>query len=130
MGRLPGLDRLPYKFYKVTLHQVGLTLLEAINAMLEAGELGPSLLQGVVQLIPKKAGILTASQLWPITLLYTYYYYKLLTKMPSTRVLAVLATILRSSQLCSVRGRSIFEGQAAVFSEASIFTSVRYQAFS
>jgi hypothetical protein len=52
-GRSPGLDGLPYEFYK---HLVGLPLLEALNAMLEAGELGPSLRRGVIRLLPKVGG--------------------------------------------------------------------------
>ncbi len=55
-GRSPGLDGLPYEFYKSTLHLVGLPLLEALNAMLEAGELGPSLRRGVIRLLPKVGG--------------------------------------------------------------------------
>jgi hypothetical protein len=115
-GRSPGLDGLPYELYKVVLPQVGPPLLDALNGMLEAGELEPSLRRGVVRLIPKKAGTPSVDQLRPITLLCTDY--KLLTKMLAGRMLTVLPTVLRSSQLCSVRGRSIFEGPAAILSAA------------
>jgi hypothetical protein len=115
-GRSHGLDGLPYELYKVVLPQVGPPLLDALNGMLEAGELEPSLRRGVVRLIPKKAGTPSVDQLRPITLLCTDY--KLLTKMLAGRMLTVLPTVLRSSQLCSVRGRSIFEGPAAILSAA------------
>jgi hypothetical protein len=115
-GRSPSLDGLPYEFYRTTLHLVGLPFLEALNEMLEAGELASSLWQGVIRLLPKVAGVPTAAQLRPITLLGTDY--KLLTKMLTAPFLVVLPSVLRSSQLCSVRGRSIFEGPAAVLSAA------------
>ncbi|MBM3938954.1 MAG: reverse transcriptase family protein, partial [Sphingomonadales bacterium] len=56
-------------------------------------------------------------QLRPITLLNTDY--KLLTKMLVNRLLPVLPDICPASQLCAVKGRSIFDGAAAVVSAAS-----------
>ena len=57
-----------------------------------------------------------ASQLRPITLLGTDY--KLLTKILVARLIPVLPSVLRSTQLCSVRGRSIFDGPASILSSA------------
>ncbi len=57
-----------------------------------------------------------ASQLQPITLLGTDY--KLLTKILVARLIPILPSVLRSTQLCSVRGRSIFEGPASILSSA------------
>jgi hypothetical protein len=82
--------------------------------MLEAGQLGKSLRTGVVRLLPKVPGVPTSAQLRPITLLTTDY--KLLTKMLVARLLLVLPSVLQSSQLCSVNGRSIFEGAASILS--------------
>jgi hypothetical protein len=62
------------------------------------------------------AGIPAAPQLRPITLLGTDY--KLLTKILVARLLPVLPTVLQSTQLCSVRGRSIFDGPATILSAA------------
>ncbi len=112
----PGLDGLSYEFYRATLHSVGPALLEALNAMLNRGLLSASLRHGVVRLIPKVPGVPTASQLRPITLLGTDY--KLLTKMLVARLLPLLPSVLLSTQLCSVRGRSIFDGPASVLSAA------------
>jgi hypothetical protein len=93
-GCSPGIDGLPYEFYKALLSLVGLPLLEALNGMLKASELDPSLRRGVIWLIPDVAGTPIAVQLRPITLLCTDY--KLLTKMLTARMLTVLPTMLLS----------------------------------
>jgi hypothetical protein len=115
-NKSPGLDGLSYEFYKATLPLVGPSLLAALNAMLANGLLAPSLRRGVVRLLPKVPSIPLASQLRPITLLSVDY--KLLTKMLVARLLNVIPIVLRATQLCSVRGRSIFDGAAAVLSAA------------
>ena len=112
----PGLDGLSYELYKTTFTEVGPPLLDAFNAMLAEGILTASLRQGVVRLLPKVAGVPMASQLRPITLLGTDY--KLLTKILVARLIPVLPSVLRSTQLCSVRGRSIFDGPASILSSA------------
>jgi hypothetical protein len=104
----PGLDGLSYEFYRTILPLVGPPLLTALNAMLAEGLLTLSLRRGVVRLLPKVTAIPTAAQLRPITLLAVDY--KLLTKMLVARLLHVLPDVLKASQLCSVRGRSIFDG--------------------
>ena len=113
-NKSPGLDGLSYEFYKRVLPQIGQSLLEALNAMLAAGLLQPSLRKGVVRLLPKVAGTPTASQLRPITLLVVDY--KLLTKMLVSRLLPLLPRVLSATQLCSVKGRSIFSGAASIMS--------------
>jgi hypothetical protein len=112
----PGLDGLSYEFYRATLQEVGPPLVAAFNAMMAEGLLPASFRQGVVRLLPKVAGIPAAPQLRPITLLGTDY--KLLTKILVARLLPVLPTVLQSTQLCSVRGRSIFDGPATILSAA------------
>ncbi len=110
----PGLDGLFYEFYHITLPLVGPPLLTALNAMLAEGLLTLSLCRGVVHLLPKVTAVPTAAQLRPITLLAVDY--KLLTKMLVARLLHVLPDVLKASQLCSVHGRSIFDGAAAILS--------------
>ena len=80
--------------------------MEALNVMLERGSLTASLRRGVVRLLPKVPGAQAASQLRPITLLSCDY--KLLTKIFVKCILPILPSILTTSQLCSVPGRSIF----------------------
>jgi hypothetical protein len=99
-SKSPGLDGLSYELYAAVIDLVGPGLLQAFNAMLQEGLLTPSFCRGVVRLLPKVAGIPTAAQLRPITLLNTDY--KLLTKMFVARLLPLLPDVLQSSQLCSV----------------------------
>ena len=113
-GKAPGLDGLPYEFYASVLHLVGGSLVEALNVMLERGALSASLQRGAVRLLPKVPGAPEASQLRPITLLSCDY--KLLTKVFVRRLLPILPTILTTHQLCSVPGRSIFDGCVALLS--------------
>jgi hypothetical protein len=68
-----------------------------------------------------------ASQLRPITLLNCDY--KLLTKMLVARFLRVLPDILVTTQLCSVKGRSIFDGAAAILSAAEALWRKRMPGF-
>ena len=116
-AKSPGLDGLSYELYKTTLPLIGTSLLKALNHMLASGSLGTSLRQGVVRLLPKVGGVPTASQLRPITLLNTDY--KLLTKMLVNRFLPLLPGLLTATQLCSVQGRTIFDGAATVLSAAT-----------
>jgi len=126
-NKSPGLDGLSYEFYRATFSLVGRPLLAALNDMLARGELGVSLRRGVVRLIPKVRGIPTAAQLRPITLLCTDY--KLLTKMLVARLIVVLPDILQATQLCSIRGRSIFDGAAAILSAIEYLKQRRLPGF-
>jgi hypothetical protein len=99
-NKSPGLDGLSYEFYNATFPLTGPPLLQALNSMLEAGQLTASLKQGIVRLLPKVPGVPRADQLRPITLLCTDY--KLLTKMFVARLLPLLPHLLTSTQLCSV----------------------------
>ena len=116
-AKSPGLDGLSYELYKVIIPVIGKPLLAALNNMLAAGLLQPSLRQGVVRLLPKVRGVPAADQLRPITLLNTDY--KLLTKMLVNRLLPLLPELLQTTQMCAVEGRSIFDGAAAVLSAAA-----------
>ena len=116
-SKSPGLDGLSYELYKVIFPLVGPPLLSALNHMLATGSLVPSMTKGVVRLLPKVKGIPTAAQLRPITLLNTDY--KLLSKMLVNRFNPILPSILKTTQLCSVPGRTIFDGAAAVLSAST-----------
>jgi hypothetical protein len=113
-GRSPGLDGLSYEFYRAVFPYVGTSMVAALNTMLDRGQLTPSLLRGAVRLLPKVAGAPAASQLRPITLLACDY--KLLSKVYVQRLLPLLPTVLTSNQLCSVQGRSIFDGCTSLLS--------------
>lgn len=114
LRKAPGLDGLPYEFYKCTFNFIGPFLLKALNVMLEQGELTSSLRAGAVRLLPKVPGIPTTSQLRPITLLTCDY--KLLSKIFVARLIPILPTVFCSSQLCSVPGRTIQDGITSMLS--------------
>ena len=61
-GRSPGLDGLPYEFYKATFHTTAPHLLAACQAALTRGRLPATMLQGAVRLLPKVPGVPAASQ--------------------------------------------------------------------
>ncbi len=82
--------------------------------MLAEGLLPASFCQGLVRLIPKVRGVPTASQLRLITLPGTDY--KLLTKILVAWLLPLLPSVLRSAQLYSIRGRSLFDVNISVLS--------------
>jgi len=115
-GKSPGLDGLPYEFYKATHQLTGPHLLAAFTAALQRGHLPATMRRGAVRLIPKVAGVPMASQFRPITLLCTDY--KLLTKILCQRLLPLLPSVLATAQLCSVQGKSIFDGILAILSTA------------
>lgn len=117
VSKSPGLDGLSYELYKVIFPLIGPSLLSALNHMMSCNTLEPSFRQGVVRLIPKVGGVPSAPQLRPITLLNTDY--KLLTRMIVNRLLPSLPNLLQATQLCSVEGRSIFDGAAAVISAST-----------
>ncbi len=58
-------------FLSLFRHLVGLLILEALDTMLEAGKLTPSLWHGITWLVSKVVGVLIAVQLHPSTLLCT-----------------------------------------------------------
>ncbi len=91
-------------------------MLQVYQTALDRGRLPASMLQGAVRLLPKVPGVPTASQFRPITLLCTDY--KLLTKMLCQRLIPLLPSVLLTAQLCSVHGRSIFDGILAILSTA------------
>ena len=109
------------------LSTIGPYLLAALQAALNHGRLPATMLQGAVRLLPKVPGVPAASQFRPITLLCTDY--KLLTKVLFQRLLPLLPSVLKTAQLCSVHGRSIFDGILAILSTAEELRRRRDQGF-
>ena len=109
-NKSPGLDGLPYEFYKKTKDVVSETLVEVLNTQLERLRLMESNKMGATRLTPKtEPGVVPrVDQLRPITLLCTDY--KLLTMILSNRMMGIMGEIILSGQLCSVRGKNIHFG--------------------
>ena len=104
----PGLDGLPYEFYKKTKFLIAPVLVKIYNEQLESGVLLNSYGKGVTRLLKKVPGIPNASELRPITLLQCEY--KMLSKIINKRIMLVNSSIFKSNQLCSQSDRSIFDG--------------------
>ena len=109
-NKSPGIDGLPYEFYKKTQEKVSPTLVEVMNVQLERLKLMLSNKQGVTRLTSKvEPGVVPrVDQLRPITLLCVDY--KLLTMILSNRLMKIMSEIILSGQLCSVQGKNIHFG--------------------
>lgn len=107
-SKSPGLDGLPYEFYKKTYSLIGPTLVQVFQNQLDSNLLIKSYRTGVTRLISKVNSVPTVSQLRPITLLACDY--KILTKILASRLNAVLPSILSSNQLCTNKPRNILFG--------------------
>ena len=109
-NKSPGLDGLPYEFYKSVREEIGDKLVEIMNCQLDRLNLVQSNKVGATRL-PSKLGegvVPGVDQLRPITLLCCDY--KLLTMILSNRMLGVLGEVITSGQLCSVKGQNIHYG--------------------
>ena len=109
-NKSPGVDGLPYEFYKKVKDEVSETLVDVLNVQLERLKLVESNKCGVTRLTPKTdPGVVPrVDQLRPITLLCTDY--KLLTMILSNRMMSIMEQVILSGQLCSVRGKNIHFG--------------------
>ena len=97
-NKSPGLDGLSYEFYKATKDFSSKPMVEAFNAILQRYRISISMETGAIRLVPKiKNGVPTVEQLRPITLLTCDY--KMLTKILTSRLVAVLGEILVSGQI-------------------------------
>ena len=109
-NKSPGLDGLPYEFYKAVQDVIGKTLVGVMNDQLERLKLMMSNQEGATRLAPKTdPGVVPrVDQLRPITLLCCDY--KLLTSILASRMTKVMHEVILSGQLCSVKGKNIHYG--------------------
>ena len=103
-GRAPGNDGLTVEFYLAFWDLIGYYVFDAIREAVEHGELGPSLRQGVVKLIPKKDRDLLHITNWRgICLLNVDY--KIFSKVIANRIRLVLSKIIHPDQKAFIPGR-------------------------
>ena len=107
-SRSPGLDGLPYEFYRKTYFLIGPSMVQVFQDQLDNNQLIESNRAGVTRLISKVNCVPSVSQLRPITLLACDY--KLLTKILATRLNNVLPSVLSSNQLCTNKPKNILFG--------------------
>ena len=110
----PGLDGIPYEFYKQMFPVIGVKLLEVLQNILDGDKLPQSQRDGVTRLTPKVNTLPAADEFRPITLLCCDY--KLLSKVLVARVVPVLDQVILSRQLCSVPGANILFGVSSLLS--------------
>ena len=110
----PGLDGIPYEWYKKCFPYISEELLSTLNSILDRIKLTKSQEDGATRLLSKVDGIPQVDELRPITLLNSDY--KLLTKILVNRILPLLPLLIKSGQLASVDGKQILFGVANIIS--------------
>ena len=107
-NKSPGLDGLPYEFYRKVWAVIRNEFKDILQCQLDRIRIVDSNKQGVTRLISKVNGIPKVDELRPITLLNTDY--KILSKFFVKRIKPRLSTVILSRQLCTVEGRNILFG--------------------
>ena len=113
-NKSPGLDGLPYEFYKVAWPVIREDFCSILQCQLDRFKLIESDTVGATRLAPKVSGVPQVDELRPITLLNTDY--KILTKLFVLRMLPILVFIIRSGQLCTVGSKNILFGVSNILS--------------
>ena len=109
----PGCDGIPREFYlrmfDIIHREMNLLMNEALN-----GYLPPAFVEGIIVLVKKKGGDLTARSYRPISLLNSDY--KLFSRILKTRLERVLREhhVLSDGQKCSNSERNIFQATLAL----------------
>ena len=107
-NKSPGLDGLPYEFYKAVWSVIGQDFLLILQCQLDRVRLIDSDKMGATRLASKVSGVPQVDELRPITLLNSDY--KLLTKIFVLRMLPILIFVIKSGQLCTVGNKNILFG--------------------
>jgi hypothetical protein len=106
-GKSPGIDGIPYEFYKEYWDIVGEDMVGVLNEVLQRGELSGTQKQEIIILIPKKPHPSSTKDFRPITLLTTDY--KIQTKVLVNRLDVYLAKLVNIAQKGCVPGRTILD---------------------
>ena len=107
-NKSPGLDGIPYEFYKGAWDIIGDEVKEVLQCQLDRAAIIDSNRVGVTRLVPKVTGIPQVDELRPVTLLNTDY--KILSKVLVKRMKPILSKIILSGQLCTVGSKNILFG--------------------
>ena len=106
-NKSPGMDGLPYEFYKEFWEIIGDDLTEVINQSQKNGKLSLSQRRAVITLIPKGKKDKTKVENWrPISLQNCDI--KIFTKAITKRLEKVMPNIIKPSQTCSIKGRQLY----------------------
>ena len=108
-GRSPGLDGLPYEFYKATWDVIGVNFTEVIKTQMRNFTLIESGKHGVTALPSKVSGVPLITDLRPLTLLCCDY--RILSKGVNGILHPVMEEVVESSQLVTgKKSKNIFTG--------------------
>lgn len=105
LGKAPGRDGLPREFYSKFWEVVGPDILMVYNEIIAVGEMPPSFREGIITLIFKKNNREELKNWRPISLLN--FDYKCLAKILTSRIKAVIDSVIHPDQTCAVPGRRI-----------------------
>ena len=107
-NKSPGIDGLPYEFYKKFWHNISDIFLKSLNYSYQHNSLSINQRRGVISLLPKGNKDIHYLDNWrPITLLCCDY--KLISKVLTNRLKRTLPHIIHTSQTGFVTGRYIGE---------------------
>ena len=117
-NKSPGLDGLPYEFYKATLDINGHDLAEVLKVQMVRFRIIESDRHGTTRLCSKIDGVPAVTELRPITLLNCDY--KILSKCFVKRLVPVMPEVILSGQLCFNGDKNI------LFRVCNLVSSVEY----
>ena len=126
-NKSPGLDGLPYEFYQATWDIIGRDFAEVLHVQLQRFNLIESDRHGATRLTSKVDGVPSVTELRPITLLNCDY--KILSKAFVKRLCPVMPEIIKSGQLCSVKGKNILFGISNMISSIDYIIAHKIAAF-
>ena len=125
-NKAPGMDGLPYEFFKTVWNIVKEDFKNVLQTQLDRGEIISSDKMGTTRLVSKVKGVPQVDELRPITLLNTDY--KILSKVLVKRIRPVLPEVIKSSQLCSVGDKNILFGVNNILSSLMYVTNYKKKA--
>ena len=102
-NKSPGVDGLPYEFYRQFWPILGSDLVDVYNECFTSGKLSFSQRTGLITLLYKRGDKLDTKNWRPISLLCTDY--KILSKVLTNRLLLVISSVVGVAQTCGVPGR-------------------------
>ena len=104
-GKAPGIDGLPYEFYKEFRDDLSGVLAEIFNHSISKGTLTISQRHAVISLLPKKGDLTKLTNWRPVSLQCCDA--KILSKILANRLKLAMGDLVSESQVCSVPGREI-----------------------
>ena len=125
-SKSPGLDGLPYEFYKKTWQVIGLTFTKVLQVQLNRERLMESSRHGATRLINKVDQVPDVTQLRPITLLQVDY--RLLSKCLAVRLHLVIWEVVDKGQL-GTAGRNILTGVYDILSSIDYINLNKLKAY-